>query len=110
MPAGTEKEKAMNDFGHKVIREGLDALEKSVSKSLDTVSDMIAEELDGMAKQQKLNLENFAAQLQDCTEAPGATAPATGKTACLLRQNGCPQAKWFWIYWRKRKWLVFGTR
>ena len=52
MPAGTEKEKAMNDFGHKVIQEGLDALEKSVSKSLDTVSDMIAEELDGMAKQQ----------------------------------------------------------
>ena len=26
MPAGTEKEKAMNDFGHKVIQEGLDAI------------------------------------------------------------------------------------
>ena len=71
MPAGTEKEKAMNDFGHKVIREGLDALEKSVSKSLDTVSDMVAEELDGMAKQQKLDLENFAAQLQDVLKHQG---------------------------------------
>lgn len=71
MPAGTEKEKAMNDFGHKVIQEGLDALEKSVSKSLDTVSDMIAEELDRMAKQQKLDLENFAAQLQDVLKHQG---------------------------------------
>ena len=65
MPAGSEKEKAMNNFGHKVIQEGLDALEKSVSKSLDTVSDMVAEELDETAKQQKLEFENFAAQLQD---------------------------------------------
>ena len=71
MPAGTEKEKKMNDFGHKVIQEGLDALEKSVSKSLDTVSDMIAEELDGMAKQQKLDLENCAAQLQDVLKHQG---------------------------------------
>ena len=31
MPAGTEKEKAMNDFGHKVIQEGLDALETEAS-------------------------------------------------------------------------------
>ncbi len=65
MPAGSEKEKAMNDFGHKVIREGLDALEKSVSKSLDTVSDMVAQELDETAQQQKLEFENFAAQLED---------------------------------------------
>lgn len=69
MPAGTEKENEC--FGHKVIQEGLDALEKSVSKSLDTVSDMIAEELDGMAKQQKLDLENFAAQLQDVLKHQG---------------------------------------
>ena len=25
----------------------------------------------------------------------------------MLRQNGCLRAKWFWIYWRKRKWLGF---
>ena len=43
----------MNDFGHKVIREGLDALEKSVSKSLDTVLDMVAQELDETAQQLK---------------------------------------------------------
>ena len=65
MPAGREKEKAMDDFGHKVIGEGLAALEKSVSKSLDTVSDMVTQELDETAKQQKLEFENFAAQLQD---------------------------------------------
>lgn len=72
----------MNDFGHKVIQEGLDALEKSVSKSLDTVSDMIAEELDGMAKQQKLDLENFAAQLQDVLSTR-ATAPADRENGML---------------------------
>lgn len=65
MPAGSAKEKAMNDFGHKVIKEGLDALEKSVSESLDTVSDTVAQELDDMAEQQRLEFENFAAQLED---------------------------------------------
>ena len=58
-------------FDKQTAEEGLDALEKSVSKSLDTVSDMITEELDGMAKQQKLNLENFAAQLQDVLKHQG---------------------------------------
>ena len=72
MPAGTEKEKAMNDFGHKVIQEGLDALEKSVSKSLDTVSDMIAEELDSMAKRRKTWIwRTLQRELQDVLKHQG---------------------------------------
>ena len=105
MPAGTEKEKAMNDFGHKVIREGLDALEKSVSKSLDTVSDMVAEELDGMAKQQKLDLENFAAQLQDVLKHQGDStsdrengmlAPAERLSASEMVLDLLEEAAGFW--------------
>ena len=61
----------MNGFGHKVIQEGVDALEKSVSKSLDTVSDMVAQELDETAQQQKLEFENFAAQLEDMLKHQG---------------------------------------
>ena len=56
--------------------EILDALEKSVSKSLDTVSDMVAEELDGMAKQQKLDFEkNHLAELIAHADAAIDTVP-----------------------------------
>lgn len=65
MSAGSAKEKAMDNFGHKVIREGLDTLAKSVSNSLDMIYDMISNELDELSKQQKLEFENFAAQIQD---------------------------------------------
>ena len=71
MPAGRDKETAMNQFGHKVIQEGVNALSDSVSKSLDAVCNMVSTELDETAKQQKLEFENFAAQLQEVLKHQG---------------------------------------
>lgn len=82
MPAGYNKENAMNQFGRKVIQEGLDALADSVSKSLDTVCDMISKELDETAQQQKMEFENFAIQLQEVLKHQGDST--SDKESCML--------------------------
>nr|WP_302656199.1 hypothetical protein [uncultured Agathobaculum sp.] len=64
MPKGQEKERAMNRFGQKVIREGLNSLADSVSQSLDAVNQAVTDELNDLSAQQKHALEAMSAKLQ----------------------------------------------
>ena len=65
MPKGSEKERKMETFGRKVIREGLNNLCKRIDAALDQVSSSISEECDSLAAQQRKELENFKAQVEE---------------------------------------------
>lgn len=65
MPKGAEKERKMEAFGRKVIREGLSNLCKRIDAALDQVSSAISEECDSLAAQQRKELENFKAQVEE---------------------------------------------
>lgn len=65
MQKGAEKERKMGAFGRKVIREGLSNLCKRIDAALDQVSSTISEECDSLAAQQRKELENFKAQVEE---------------------------------------------
>lgn len=65
MPKGAEKERKMETFGRQVIREGLSNLCKRIDAALDQVSSAISEECDSLAAQQRKELENFKAQVEE---------------------------------------------
>lgn len=65
MPKGAEKKRKMETFGRKVIREGLSNLCKRIDAALDQVSNAISEECDSLAAQQRKELENFKAQVEE---------------------------------------------
>ena len=65
---GRQKEKDMEAFGRKVIREGLDGLCKSLESAFATINNSLTEELDGLADQQRYNTEEMVAQLNKMIE------------------------------------------
>lgn len=65
---GFEKERKMDDFGRKVIQEGLDNLASALETSLTSASESITEELDAAAEEQRNGLERLIAQLNAITE------------------------------------------
>ena len=65
---GFEKERKMNDFGRKVIQEGLDNLASALEKSLTSASESVVEELDAAATEQRQDLERLIEQLNAVTE------------------------------------------
>lgn len=68
MPKGRDKTDAMNHFGQKVIREGLNSLADSVSQSLDAVNKAVTDELNDLSAQQKHTLEAMSAKLRQMME------------------------------------------
>ena len=78
MQEGAEKERKMETFGRQVIREGLSNLCKRIDAALDQVSSAISEECDSLAAQQRKELENFKAQVEETILEP-AKKLATGE-------------------------------
>ena len=71
MPKGTEKERTMEDFGRKVIREGLNNLCKKIDAALDEVSKSVSGECDDLAAKQRKDLEAYNQQLKKVMDSLG---------------------------------------
>lgn len=71
MPKGAEKERAMETFGRKVIREGLNNLCKQIDAALDKVSESVSGECDDLAAKQRKDLEAYNQQLKKVMDSLG---------------------------------------
>lgn len=71
MPKGTEKERAMETFGRKVIREGLNNLCKQIDAALDKVSESVSGECDDLAAKQRKDLDAYNQQLKRVMDSLG---------------------------------------
>lgn len=71
MPKGTEKERSMETFGRKVIREGLNNLCKQIDAALDKVSESVSGECDDLAVKQRKDLEAYNQQLKKVMDSLG---------------------------------------
>ena len=71
MPKGAEKERSMETFGRKVIREGLNNLCKQIDAALDKVSESISSECDDLAVKQRKDLEAYNQQLKKVMDSLG---------------------------------------
>ena len=86
-PKGRQKEKEMEAFGRKVIREGLDGLCKSLESAFSAINNSLTEELDEMADQQRHNTEEMIIQLNKMIEKLSEDADSKEDTILLPAQK-----------------------
>lgn len=68
MPKGSEKEKKMELFGKKIIREGLERLCSKLDEIVTGICENIRTELGDMVEQQQKQLEKLSLQLNDLVD------------------------------------------